>query len=197
MIVYKETTKKLYELLKSKRMHTNVEEVKEIFEKGIDIQGVYCKCGGLLYTCINVDCPPEVLEYLYKQGVQDEKTIVELGAELSMRNEQGERIEIMDDEFAMYATCKNLLIWWYHKLIGSCRIYNQLGEKMCQNLGTVWEHDHILNYTKKVYDNEGDLENCKKYCEILGIDYDDLKNEYLELPNNIMNLSEVPTWMFD
>jgi hypothetical protein len=57
--------------------------------------------------------------------------------------------------------------------------------------------NYFDNYTKKVYDNGGDLENCKKYCEILGIDYDNLKNEYLELPNNIMDLSQVPTWMFD
>jgi len=205
MMLYKKGTKKLYELIRSKRKNTTLEEVKEIFEKGIDIQGVYCKNGGILFNCIDCDCPPEVLEYLYNQGVQDEKTLTEWTVALYINEDDSSDDdsvdscdEIIDERIVIYATCKNLLVWWYHKLVRSCRIYNQIGLHIADYEGTTWPYEHILNHKREPIQNHTYyLDLCEKYCKILGIYYSNLQNEFLELPPNIKDFSNIPTWMFE
>jgi hypothetical protein len=197
-------TIELYRLFYYEKDKSKLEDVKRIVEKGAYLNNINSIYGMPLLYAIDQFCHPDIIQYLKDKGGTDNKRVT--ARVHTLYNYTFYRGVFLDINYVQYHTLKNSLLDNYNYLEGKRRLENhviylyyttiKIEKKYNTYKKIIKKHGYKRHdWDKDDYEMlEKKTKYLKEYCKIVGYNYSNLEKEFLDLPEELNDCSDLANY---
>lgn len=182
-------TRDLYRLIYTHEENTRYEDVKDCLDRGAKLTGIEASYGIPLLFAIRSGCDISIIKLLVDSGGCDlQYTSIDIDSIFIWEDEE-EGQGVIDASYLYTLSIQNVLIRMYHKAIGTfVSIINQV-------VNVLYKQGYIdrIIYEKETPEqiHQPSYEYVKQCCELVGLDFETIKMQQMELRPDIQSFREL------
>ena len=194
-----EATQELYKVIFYNKEKTKLEDIQWLVEQRCYLSGITAIYGLPLVHALKMNCDKEIIRYLVEKcGIDsnDKNICIDEVYQYKKYFSKKTNTHLTGITFTLsyyrYNTVKNYFINLYKRINGDSKMFTAICNRIIDERG--WGEKEELNPLYVSFGEEGReayIEKIRELCEICKINYDELKNETFELPDNIVDC-EIP-----
>jgi hypothetical protein len=191
-----DATIELYRTINKYESNTSYERIEKLVNYGAHLRKINLGENTPLCHAITNECCPQIIKLLVDRGGADFKfkTLYKTDLIFCMPNDDGIQV---DCEYCLYRSLYNTLLIHFHFYMRTNEINTQMYNKFYENdvkkQIKISSNKYPLTQEEKIRFKEK-LELLKEYCKILKVSYHKLKYGKLDIPENPLNLEQLPNY---